>query len=228
MRNLILTALATSFGFSLFAQGTVIFDNTSLPRTHIYAPLPSNPHLSLIGNGPNDNPPGSVNWAGVGTNGFTTVGPAAFAQLLGAPGYNAPESALQPSGSPPTSFHAGPIDAGEVIANTATFNNIPAGAPQATLEMVAWDNSTGLYPTWSQASVAWLMGVLAAGRSGTWNQDNLGGAGINPPPMINSTDHTQYPPSFNLYYYVPEPTTAALAGLGAAALVILRRRKGGL
>jgi hypothetical protein len=102
--------------------------------------------------------------------------------------------------------------------------NILPDAPQATLEMVAWDNSSGLYPTWSQASVAWLNDLIAAGTSGTWNQDKIGGAVNVPPFMINSTDPTQRVRSFSIHL-IPEPTTAALAGLGATALLILRRRK---
>jgi hypothetical protein len=102
--------------------------------------------------------------------------------------------------------------------------NILPDAPAATIEMVAWDNSSGLYPTWTEASNAWLAGLIAAGKTGTWNQDNIGGAVNTPPRMINSTDPTQHALSFNLYF-VPEPTTAALAGLGAAVLLILRRRK---
>src|SRR5262249_39800334 len=141
-----------------------------------------------------------------------------------APGYNIPESGLLP-GSPATSFRTG-SGAGFVVGKTVTFMNIPPEAPEATIEMVAWDNASGLYPTWSQASVAWLNGLIAAGTSGTWNQDKIGSNVDFPPPphMINSTDPTQHLQSFNLYF-VPEPTTAALAGLGATALLILRRRK---
>lgn len=183
---------------------------------HTYGPLPGNPFFSQIGNGPNDIPAGTTDWTG-----FPTVGASAFTQLLGAPGYNRPESGLLP-GSPVTSFRTG-AGAGGVVATTVTFNNIPPNAPQATLEMVAWDNSSGLYPTWTQASVAWLAGLIAAGNSRTWNQDSLGGT-VPAPNMINSTDPSQHPFSFNLYF-IPEPTTLALAGLGAAALLVFRRCK---
>src|SRR5262245_6992727 len=101
MKKLILTVVATSFAISLFAQGTVIFNNEVPPnviRTHVYAPLPGNPFLSRVGNGPNDIPPGTTDWTG-----FTLAGQGTFAQLLGAPGYNVPESGLLP-GSSATSF----------------------------------------------------------------------------------------------------------------------------
>jgi PEP-CTERM putative exosortase interaction domain len=220
MKKLILTVVATSFGISLFAQGTVVFINRSANLSFsVYEPFPGNPFLSQIGNGPGDIPPGTTDWTG-----FTKIGAhgeTAFAQLLGAPGYNVPESGLLP-GSPVTSFRTGTL--GVIVPITETFNNIPLDAPQATLEMVAWDNSSGLYPTWTEASVAWHEGLIFAGNSGTWNQDNMGGVIYTPPYMINSTDPTQHARSFNLYL-APEPTTAALAGLGATTLLILRRRR---
>jgi hypothetical protein len=219
MKKLILTALVTSLGISLFAQGTVNFNNdVGGLRAPVYGPAPGNPFLSQIGNGPTDLPPGTTQWGG-----FTRLaGPSFFAQLLGATGYNAPESGLLP-GSPGTSFKTG-SGSGFVVPTTETFMNILPDAPQATLEMVAWDNTSGLYPTWSQASVAWRFGLIAAGTSGTWNQDKIGG-NVNPPPnLINSTDPTQHLRSFNIYF-VPEPTTAALAGLGATALLTVRGRK---
>lgn len=91
--------------------------------------------------------------------------------------------------------------------------------------MVAWDNSSGLYPTWTQASVAWAAGLIVAGGCVPWNQDHIGGGTFVNPYLINSTDPSQHVQSFNLHIYAPEPTTLALASLGAAAFLTFRRHK---
>jgi hypothetical protein len=133
-----------------------------------------------------------------------------------------PESSLvAASGGGITTFRTGAA-AGNIVGTTATFGNIAPDASQATMEMVAWDNSSGLYPSWTQASVAWNAGLIAAGRSGTWNT-SVGG-NLPAPNMINPADPTQFVHSFNLSI-IPEPTSAALMGLGAAAMLIFRRRK---
>ncbi len=223
MKKLILAAIALSSAFSgisVFAQATVIFNNrvSGTLITHVY----SGPS-AIQGNGPGDTPAGTNTWGGsytlIGTTGGMTAS-TTFAQLLGAPGFNQPESALLP-GLGVTTFRTGAA-AGNIAGTTATFANILPNASAATLEMVAWDNSSGLYPTWGSASVAWKNGLIGAGESGRWNQDNLGGT--QPAPnLLNSTDPSQHLQSFSLV--VPEPATAALAGLGAAALLVFRRRK---
>ncbi len=167
---------------------------------------------------------GGQNWAGfdlIGSNGTVGLYSAAttFAQLLGASGYSQSESSLQP-GLPTTTFRTG-ANAGNVAGVTATFTSIPANAPMATMEMVAWDNSSGLYPTWTQASVAWGAGLIAGGKSGLWNQD------MAPPDqpaanLINSQDPSQHVVSFNLYF-IPEPSSCLLGAL-AAGLLLLRTR----
>jgi hypothetical protein len=196
-----------------FGQGQVVFaNNTPSLRTHIYAPLLSNPFLALIGNGSADRPGGTQDWSGFALVGAVGIGgqyggASTVAQLLGANGFNQPEAALQLA-SPTTTFRTG-SNAGLLYATTATFDNIPWDNP-ATIELVAWDNSSGLYTTWAEAEPAWAAGWIAAGKSGTFN--------------VQLTTPTQLPPmltgleSFNLYL-IPEPSLAALAGLSALLLL---------
>jgi len=93
--------------------------------------------------------------------------------------------------------------------------------------MVAWDNSSGRYSTWDQASAAWHEGLIAAGMSGEFQVSAIGGM-FNVPPNLNDMQDIN---SFNLYVIpetplIPEPATFALAGLGMGALLVLRRREG--
>jgi hypothetical protein len=143
------------------------------------------------------------------------VGAGVFAQLLGAPGSNAPESSLLP-GMGVATFRTGAA-AGELAPFTATFNNIAPDAPFGSFEFVAWDNSSGLYPTWAQASGGWEAGLIYAGRSSEFTLGNIGGT-MNPPPVVPSE-------SFRIGPYVPEPSTGMLLGLGAVALLYAGRRK---
>ena len=88
--------------------------------------------------------------------------------------------------------------------------------------MVAWDNTSGNYPTWAQASAAWSAGLIIAGRSAPFNLASIGGANNSPPNIVSSIPGEGLQ-SFSIV--VPEPASFALAGLGAAALLIFRRRK---
>ena len=146
-----------------------------------------------------------------GPNGITPLGAGGFGQLLGAPGANAPESSLMPAMNGPSTFSGG-----QIPSFNALFSNIAPDAAFASFEMVAWDNSSGLYPTWAQASVAWENHVIAAGRSPEVTIANL--ASI-PPPVLFPT-----PVSFKIDF-IPEPSAAVLLGLGAAALLYVGRRK---
>jgi hypothetical protein len=223
MKKLILAAITLASAASVFAQGTVNFNMRLGGTAHVYAPLDINDRTGIQGNASNDGPAGTTNYGARVLIGGNGVGAAPdpshyLGQLLGASGAGAPESSLLPSTTPPVSFRTGTA-AGSVVNGGATFGNILPDAAAGSFEMVAWDNTSGLYPTWAQASVAWAGGLIAAGRSAEFTIANIGGNNNTPPGLIPGLT------SFNLFYAVPEPTTAALAGLGAAALLIFRRRK---
>ena len=220
MKKLILAAITLTTAVSVFAQGTVLFNNriAGTGTTHVYGG-----GAPRTGNGPADVPAGATDYTGyllIGTVGGLSAS-TTFAQLLGAPGLSSPEASLLPSTSPATTFRTGAA-AGNVVGTTSTFNNIPQDAANGTFELVAWDNKSGLYPTWTQASAAWAAGLIAAGRSAPFNLLNIGGQ-VNTPPAIISSNPGEGLQSFGIV--VPEPTSFALAGLGAAALMIFRRRK---
>jgi len=222
MKTLVSLAAALGIAVAAFGQGTVIFNNRVAGSivTHVYY-VPNNAYVSQIANGSNDTPAGTANWSGfapIGANGTGGLygGATTFAQLLAAPGSNQSEASLLPVG-PTTTFRTGAA-AGFVAGTTATLNNVAPDAPVATLEMVAWDNSSGLYPTWTQARAAWQAALICAGESGTFNVFAIGGT-FNPAPTLIGLQ------SFNLYGTCPEPSTIWLAILGACLLVRLPNRR---
>jgi hypothetical protein len=192
-----------------FGQGQLIFNNhmTGTLITHVYAPLSTNPYFQQAGNGSADTPLGSHDWSAftpIGANGTGGAFGAAttFAQLLGANGAGQPEGSLRPA-LPTTTFRTGAL-AGYVALVTSTFSNIPWDVVAATIEMVAWDNSSGLYPIWTEAAPAWRAGLIAAGGSGLWTQ----------PIPIQPEASLWGGVSFNLYY-IPEPSCIGIAALAA-------------
>jgi hypothetical protein len=211
MKKLILAAaITTACAASVFAQGTIAFNTRAS----------SGSAFVWVG-GTQQYQGTNVDYSALGLH---VVGAAGnileashiFTQLLGANGTGVPESSLV-GGLPTTTFRTGTA-AGNVFPTTVTFNNIPIDAAIGTFEMVAWDNTSGNYPTWAQASSAVAANLIMGGRSGLFSISGVGGGSNTPPTPIGGLQ------SFNIFL-VPEPTTAALLGLGAAALLIFRRRK---
>jgi hypothetical protein len=232
MKKLILAAFALTIAASVFAQGTVVFNiRLAANQVHVWGPSPTAPTmLSLIGLGSNDLPAGTTPFA---ADGMTLIGSSGingrfgaattYAQLIGintATAALAPEASLVPVGQTTTFRTGGAL--GQISFITDTLSGTPpiaADSSFASFEVVAWDNSTGNYPTWTQASVAWRNGVLAAGHSAEFTVSAIGGQ--NPPPNLDNSGGLT---SFNLYT-IPEPSSLAMVGLGAAAMLIFRRRK---
>jgi hypothetical protein len=245
MKKLIIAAIALTTAASVFAQGSISFGSRYLATAgnqtiHIWGPSPTAPTLSLVGLGSNDAGkagPGTTPFAASGmvmigqdgtagvtynlANGKTwnSAPGGAFAQLLGG-AVGAAESSLVPVGITCT------FRSGTAAGGWTTFTETLAGFPEGsagTFELVAWDSST--YKTWTDALAAWKLGNVAIGRGGLFNLSAIGGSALSSPQLNQQTPLN----SFNLAYFasttIPEPSSFALAGLGAAALLIFRRRK---
>jgi hypothetical protein len=183
-------------------QGTVTFYNfvhgAGGPITHVWAPLAGNADFAMVGLGTADTPSGTTplsrenGWTAIGSSLIGQYGAAATrSQLLAAPGADQPEANLLPA-APTATFRSGAAS-GFVVSSVATLSNVPKDAPVATIQMVAWDNSTGWYPTWTEAYSAWEAGLIAAGKSAPFNVYNIGG-GTNPIPALVGLQ------SFNLFF----------------------------
>jgi len=119
-----------------------------------------------------------------------------------------------------TSFRTGG-GAGLVAGGLVTINNANAGTP-ASFQIRVWNNQGGTLATWTQAEAAWLAGLTDAAVTPVILSSGLGGTDSNGNPVNPAVDSGWV--SFNTYS-VPEPATLTLAGLGAAAMLIFRRRK---
>jgi hypothetical protein len=209
------------------AGGASAFNQTG----HIWGPSATAPTLALIGLGSNDNPSGTTPFGsasgmvliGQGTNGYTSTSQDAYhlgyrttlAQLIGAVGQNMPESSLVPLAGV-TTFRTGTA-LGCVAQINSVFTNNPASpdAPWATVQIVAWDNTSGFFPTWAEASAAWKSGFIAAGHSGLFNVANIGGPSNSWPTL---TSAGQPIPGFSFNLCVPNSLGPTLATLPATAI----------
>jgi len=99
---------------------------------------------------------------------------------------------------------------------------IPNWAPGATMfyEVAGWSGTLGhdFNPSWLTAAPTTGLFGISASASG------VAGGGPNSLPPLVPFGGTGIPSGFTVVA-TPEPTSMALAGLGAAALLIFRRRK---
>lgn len=102
--------------------------------------------------------------------------------------------------------------AGLFSGGTQFVPGVPAGSV-ATLQVRAWETKGGLYTSYAAA----LQGATGLVGEGNLVQVALNTAPATPPNMVGITPIT--------LHQVPEPTVAAIAGLGLASMLILRRKK---
>jgi hypothetical protein len=205
MKKQILTALmVVGMAAGVMAQGYVNFSTrvTGTVVQRIYLPQLANPTVSTFGSTASDTPAGTTVYTGA-----RVEGPGYSATLWAAAGADQAESALALVPGSLTPFRTGSALGG---TPTPIALAVPGVAPASTgtFQIRVWDNTGGA--TWDTA--------LVRGASQLFNVSNLGDGVLTlPADMANFQ-------SFSLYV-VPEPSTFVLAGLGAAALLIFRRRK---
>src|SRR5947208_772886 len=128
MNTLILAGFSVACAGSVFAQGTVQFNNRLAPViTRVYL----GGIMHKVGNGPGDSPSGTTDWTG-----YTALtGSGWFAAILGGTGAGLPESALVFGPNPTTTTFRGGANAGGFVATIATLGNVAPDAAAATLEV---------------------------------------------------------------------------------------------
>lgn len=219
MKKILTLAALAGLSLSAFGQGQVIFNNRATAAT---PPVQSPFYIDSIGGTLMSGSDTTLRAALLG--GATTLTPANIpgSRTNSAGGSVAAQGTLSLLASPATgatwaTFRTGTL-AGYVAVGTdsARDSGLVYGST-GLFQVVAWN---GGYNDWASAYAAWLQGTPGV-RIGASNPMIL-------PVSLSPTD-TSVPTLTGLESFsivgVPEPSTFALVGLGAAALLIFRRRK---
>lgn len=210
MKKLVLTAVASLACLAAFAQGKISFQANSL---HLVYFDPARTDASLGGTGPFSGPGGTNMPPGVSLMGDLYIGTSS--------------SSLSLISS--TTFGASP---GTFATMSVQVPGIPGGTSVFVVAQVR-DSASAAETTWTPGFQGQGLGWYGASQEFTFV---LGTSAIAYPAMW-STAGTWATGGFNMDQYgagargaigvapVPEPTSFALAGLGAAAMLIFRRRK---
>jgi hypothetical protein len=211
MKKLVGILAISALAASAFAQGTVGFANNSAGLIRQWTSSSDSTLISVpVGGaqvqlltapaGTAFTSLGSLTGTGFAAN-YTTL--AAF---LGAnPGW----TEISKTGIGPA---AGRFNGGNVTLQTAV-----AGGANAEYVIIGWTGSYASYDA-AYAANAWM-------GSGPMLTTTTGNPGGTPPTTATLLSATFTGMTLAPISVIPEPTTFALAGLGAAALMIFRRRK---
>ncbi len=233
MKKLLLTLALSAATVASYGQGALIWGNQFTGfRALIFAPQTENSTLSLVGqsggfyggttSATQDTPVGTQTYTGLLLSG-TRYSFAVFTGPAGTLSNNLSLLASTTFTTTTLTLNGGnTLPKGTVPSQTAFVPGVTANQ-QAAYQIRVWDNQNGTLTSWALAEASWLSGGTAAGVTSMLQTANLGGT--DPGGNVNPTSPTTSGfTSFNIYY-IPEPSMFALAGLGAAAMLIFRRRK---
>jgi hypothetical protein len=212
MKKYIITLVALGAVVSASAQGIINYNMrvTGSVVAHVYTPQAADINAKLTGNTAAETPVGTQVYTG-----SWLTGSGWSAQLFSANLAGQEESSLVAIPASVATFRTGTTLGGTIVASALVVPNVPANGT-GTFQLRAWNNVGGTLTTWAQAEAAWMAGTIAAGKSDRFTISGLSdGISLNPN-MVNLR-------SFNVYF-VPEPTTFALLGLGALGMLIFRRK----
>jgi len=215
--NLAVTAVVCCLmcGFApqpLQSQGIINYTIRAIPilEAHVYGPEVSDPILAKVGNTATETPAGTQTYTGAWLEGLGWS-----AQLFAALGSGQPESSLVPLATSLTTFRTGSVLGGTIFPSEQTIPNVPPHRI-GTFQLRVWDNLGGTVSSWSAAEPLWGMGSIAVGKSIPFDLQTSG--------LLDPLAVMEGFRSFNVYF-VPEPSTTALALLGGAALLVHLRRR---
>jgi hypothetical protein len=198
-------------GLHAHAQGTIGYNNrvTGSVDARIYGPELLDPTVMKWGNTSSGTPIGSQIYTGVWLTGSAYV-----IQLWAGPvGSTADQLTLVPGSNRGLRTSTATGAAGLIDTTPGAEIEIPGVllGQQAVLQLRVWHNQGGAVTSWNDARNNY--GIY--GASAAFTSFALGGGTTPAPNMVGLQ-------SFNV---IPEPSTFVLAGLVAAALMFIRRRK---
>ena len=209
MKKILLTSLLAVVAVASFGQGAINLGNgiSAANRFPIYGPQVGSEGVQVVGNSSLSGPTGSTVYTGGLLSGTRYAiefwaGPASAVDFSGL--------TLITTSTFRTAANPAALPNGITLTTTAIIPGVAAGL-QAKLGVRVWDTLSGA--SYANAGVRGQGALFTSAQLG--GVDAGGGLVLNPGWVGQSFSLTA----------VPEPTSMALAGIGAASLLIFRRRK---